>query len=99
MRKMLKYVIPGLVLAAGVFLTPQKSAANPDFTKRTAKKCVYCHIGDWGSGKFTDAGIYYKDHATFKGYVPKEQSPQQNSGTQSKDKDKDKTQQKAASGG
>lgn len=86
MRKIFKYVIPGMVLAAGLFLTPQKSAANPDFTKRTAKKCVYCHIGDWTSGKYTEAGLYYKDHSSFKGYVPNAEAPPQNPGAPSKDK-------------
>lgn len=91
MRKIFKYAAPGLVLAAGVFLMPRESAANSDYTKRTGKKCVYCHIGDWSSGKFTDAGIYFKEHNSFKGYVakpeaPKEEAPAQSPGAQSKDK-------------
>jgi hypothetical protein len=64
-----------MVLAAGVLLMPRNSAANSDYTKMTGKKCVYCHIGDWSSGKFTDAGEFYKAHKTFKGYVPKESAP------------------------
>jgi hypothetical protein len=89
MKKICQYAVPGLVLAAGLFLTPQKSAANPDYTKMTGKKCVYCHIGDWTSGKYTEAGLYYKEHRTFKGYVPKgsdqkDQTQPQKSGPQSK---------------
>jgi len=72
--KSLRYALPALVLAGGALLIPQKSAANPDFTKRTGKKCVYCHIGDWSSGKYTEAGLYYREHATLKGYVEKEQA-------------------------
>ena len=70
MLKLFQYAIPGLVLAAGICLTPKDSAANVDYTKMTGKKCVYCHIGDWTSGKFTDAGIYFREHHTLKGYVP-----------------------------
>jgi hypothetical protein len=68
-----KFILPGMVLAVGlgVVSAPQTSLANPDFTKRTGKKCVYCHVGTWDSGKYTDAGQYFKEHRTFKGYVPK----------------------------
>jgi len=43
-----------------VFSVPEHSLANPDFTKRTAKKCVYCHVDEWTSGKYTQAGRYFK---------------------------------------
>ena len=68
-----KCFLPGMVVAAGlgVFAVPQTSTANPDFTKRTGKTCLYCHVGTWTSGKYTDAGQYFKEHHTFKGYVPK----------------------------
>jgi len=70
-----KWVIPAVILTGGVCLTPSNSAANPDFTKRTGKKCVYCHVGDWTSQKYTEAGKYFKEHNTLKGFVPKEQAP------------------------
>ena len=64
---------PGMALALGLawFFLPQPSPANPDFTKRTGKKCVYCHVGAWDSGKYTEAGQYFKEHRTLHGYVPK----------------------------
>ncbi len=58
--------------AAGLLLA-SVALANADFTKKTGKKCVYCHEGAWSSGKFTEAGLYYKQHNTLKGYTPKEQ--------------------------
>lgn len=71
--KRFKFLLPGALLAAGlgVVSLPQPSRANPDFTKRTGKKCVYCHVGSWDSGKYTEAGQYFKEHRTLKGYVPK----------------------------
>ena len=75
--KSFKYIIPGMVLAMGVFFTSQNSRANPDYTKRTGKKCLYCHIGEWNSGKYTEAGQYFKGHNTLKGYVQKEPPPRE----------------------
>jgi hypothetical protein len=71
--KNFKCILPRMVLAAGLglFSRPQPSLASPDFTKRTGKQCTYCHVGSWDSGKFTEAGQYFKEHRTFKGYVPK----------------------------
>ena len=71
--KPFKCILPGMVLALGLgmFFMAQPSQANPDFTKRTGKKCVYCHVGAWDSGKYTEAGQYFKEHRTFTGYVPK----------------------------
>lgn len=69
--KSLNCVLPGMVLAVGLGLFSQPSWANPDFTKRTGKQCTYCHVGSWDSGKYTEAGQYFKEHHTFKGYVPK----------------------------
>ncbi len=70
-----KQVVPVVALflcwAGLTMLVPQRAQANPDFTKKTGKKCLYCHIGDWTSGKFTEAGEYYREHRTFKGYAPK----------------------------
>jgi hypothetical protein len=51
--KRFKCILPGMVLGVGlgVFSLPENSLANPDFTKQTAKKCVYCHTGNWTSKK------------------------------------------------
>lgn len=64
------------ILLAALFLIGVKpAAANPDWTKKERKQCVYCHVGAWDSHKYTEAGQYYKDHEySFKGYVPKADS-------------------------
>ena len=71
--KRFKCILPGMALAVGLglFTMSQPSQANPDFTKRTGKQCAYCHVGSWDSGKYTEAGQYFKEHRSFKGYVPK----------------------------
>jgi len=66
-----KYIAALLVLAAGIVLSSRISEAKPDYTKKTRKPCDYCHNGGWQTGQLTEAGAYYKDHGTFKGYQPK----------------------------
>jgi hypothetical protein len=78
LKKALKFCMPGLALGFGLLGTALPSMANPDFTKRTAKKCGYCHIESWSSKKYTEAGDYYRVHNTLKGYAPK---PEIQSGT------------------
>jgi len=91
--KRFKFILPEIVLGVGlgVFSLPEDSLANPDFTKRTAKKCAYCHTGNWTSGRYTEAGQYFKVHSTFKGYVPKPPVPQQTPHALSKEKAPPKT--------
>lgn len=80
-----------MILGAALAVTAQDSFANPDFTKKTGKKCTYCHIGDWASQKYTDAGLYYKEHSTFAGYVPKpQQAPAEAQPQKASDAPKDK---------
>ncbi len=75
MRK-LGGVPSAMVLVVGMLaIGARPAAANPEWTKKERKRCVYCHVGAWDSGKFTEAGLYYKDHEfSFKGYVPKPDS-------------------------
>lgn len=73
MKSFRKTVSMGMILAAALAATAPSSLANPDFTKRTGKKCVHCHIGEWSSRKYTEAGEYYKQHSTLVGFVPKPQ--------------------------
>jgi hypothetical protein len=69
----LTWIPAAAVLAVGwLAILTKPASANPDWTKKERKQCVYCHIGAWDSGKYTEAGQYYKDHEySFKGYVPK----------------------------
>jgi hypothetical protein len=78
-----------VVLTVGVLaLGVRPATANPDWTKKERKQCVYCHVGTWDSGKYTEAGQYYKDHQfSFKGYVPKPDSAKtQATGKKAEDK-------------
>jgi len=68
--KTLQWLLPGLIACGGVLLTPPRSSAKPDYTKKEHVQCVVCHEGSWQSGKYTPAGHYYMEHRTFKGYKP-----------------------------
>ena len=68
-----KWIFPALTLGAGLLLTSQSSPAKPDYTKKERKECTYCHAGSWNSTTFTEAGQYYLEHRTFRGYTPKPQ--------------------------
>lgn len=72
--RILNFILPILALmaalAAGIVLTSGLSQAKPDYTKKERRDCVFCHQGSWTSGQYTDAGQYYKDHHTLKGYKP-----------------------------
>ena len=66
-------VFPVLILAAGLMLTSRSAPAMPDYTKKERKACTFCHLGSWNSTNYTEAGQYYKDHHTLRGYTPKPQ--------------------------
>ena len=70
--RILNFMLPALALAgvfiAGMVLTSGVSQAKPDYTKKERRDCVFCHMGSWTSGQYTDAGQYYKEHHTLKGY-------------------------------
>lgn len=72
MRRRYKWLASLLILTAGITLSSRISEAKPDYTKKTRKPCEYCHQGGWTTGQLTEAGTYYKEHGTFKGYQPKE---------------------------
>jgi len=61
--------IVSFLLAAGLLL------AQPDYTKKEHVQCAVCHDGSWTSGKYTEAGKYYMEHHTFKGYRPTKPPP------------------------
>ncbi len=44
------------------------SVAKPEYTKKEGKACTYCHVKA-GSKDLNDAGKYYKEKGTLKGYV------------------------------
>jgi hypothetical protein len=69
----MKWVIPILILTAGLVLSAKISSAKPEYTRRTHKDCEFCHPPD--SRKLTPAGEYFRDHGdSLKGYRPPEPS-------------------------
>jgi hypothetical protein len=67
----MKWIVPALTLAAGLFLSVKISPAKPEYTRRTHKDCEYCHPPN--SRKLTPAGEYFRDHRdSLKGYQPPE---------------------------
>ena len=42
----MKWLIPTLILAAGLLLSAKISPAKPEYTRRTHKDCEFCHPPD-----------------------------------------------------
>ena len=70
---LLKYVVPAVVLVAGIAVTSTSSYAKPEYVKATKKACAYCHVGDAKvkPPKLTEAGEYYKKNNSLDGYAEK----------------------------
>lgn len=70
---MLKFVVPAVVLFAGIAVTSTSSYAKPEYVKATKKACAYCHVGDAKvkPAVLTPAGEYYKKNKSLDGYVEK----------------------------
>ncbi len=64
----LPWIVSAMVLCVGLLLIPRSSSAKPEYTRMTDKDCVYCHVPK--TRKLTDAGLFYRQHRTLKGYVP-----------------------------
>lgn len=62
-------VVASAVLLLGVAVQP--AAAQPDFTRTQRKQCGFCHVGAWTSGKLTEAGTFFNQKHTLKGFTPK----------------------------
>ena len=66
-----KFVIPAVVLAAGLLINTSASFAKPEDTKKTKKACTFCHVSAKGGKELTDAGKFYKEKKTLEGYEAK----------------------------
>jgi hypothetical protein len=62
-----RVVAPVIVLAGGLALVRQESAAKPEYTHVTKQECGYCHAS-LRDRKLTEAGLYFRKHRTLKGY-------------------------------
>jgi hypothetical protein len=65
---MSKWILSVTVFGGVLYLTPTASFATPEYSRRSDKECSYCHPAKGYS--LTDAGKYYKEHKTLKGYQP-----------------------------
>lgn len=65
---MSKFLLSAAVFAAILYLAPSRSFATPEYSRRSDKECSYCHPAKGYS--LTEAGKYYKEHKTLKGYQP-----------------------------
>ena len=60
--------LPGAIFV-GLLFQARASVATPEYARRTSKECLYCHPK--GSWALNDAGKYYKDHKSLKGFNQK----------------------------
>ena len=66
--KRLPWVVSSFTFVCVLLLIPSTTTAKPEYTRMTDQDCVYCHVPK--SRKLTDAGTYYRQHRTLKGFVP-----------------------------
>lgn len=59
-------LVAGLAFLAIYWFLPTESAGSPVYSRRTQKDCTYCHPP--GNYNLTEAGKYYQEHKTLKGY-------------------------------
>lgn len=52
------------------FVMATWSGAKMEFAKKEGKACTFCHVKA-GSKELNDAGKYYKEKGTLKGYTEK----------------------------
>ncbi len=68
----LKFVVPAVILVAGIAFTSTSSYAKPEYMKATKKACTFCHVDAKAKPtELTAAGEYYKKNKSLDGYVPK----------------------------
>jgi cytochrome c553 len=56
-------------MTAVVLALAASASAKPDYTRKTTKACAFCHQPP--GYNLNDAGKYYADHGSLKGYRPK----------------------------
>ncbi len=64
--KSIKFVVPALVLYAGIVLTPTASFGKAEYTKKEKKPCATCHVAA-NSKELNETGKFYKEHKTLEG--------------------------------
>ena len=72
MRRVLKFVIPAVVVALGLVINSAPSFGKMEYAKQTKKSCVTCHVDFKAKPKeLTDAGKYFKEKKTLDGFTAK----------------------------
>jgi hypothetical protein len=64
----LPWIVSVPVLIGGLILIPKDTSAKPEYSRMTDQDCAYCH--EPKSRKLTNAGVYYRQHRTLKGFIP-----------------------------
>jgi hypothetical protein len=68
--RLLKFMVPGTILAAGLMLSTTSSYGKMEYSKKEKKSCTFCHVKA-GSKELNDAGKYYAAHNhSLEGYKP-----------------------------
>jgi hypothetical protein len=60
MVKLLRFLIPAVILISSLVLTSQLSVAKPEYTKKEKKGCVSCHVVQ-GKKDLNDVGKCYEE--------------------------------------
>jgi cytochrome c553 len=55
-------------MTAVVLALAASASAKPEYTRKTTKACAFCH--EPPGYNLNQAGKYYADHGTLKGYKP-----------------------------
>jgi len=61
MSRLTRWVLPPVLLAAGVMLFSPISLAKPDYMKKEKKSCTYCHVAPDKKG-LNEVGKCYAEH-------------------------------------
>jgi hypothetical protein len=71
---MRKLTFPLAILAGGLWINTIPLRAVPEYTDKEKKECAFCHpFGDLFA--LNDAGKYYAEHGSLKGFEDEEPPP------------------------
>jgi hypothetical protein len=62
----IKFVIPAIVVFAGVLINSTASYGTVAMSKKEKKPCITCHVKN-GAKELNDAGKFYKEKKTLEG--------------------------------
>ncbi len=68
--KLIRYILPALVVVAGLVISTTSSYGKAEYTKKEKKPCITCHVKN-GAKELNDAGKYYEKNKTLEGFKEK----------------------------